>query len=184
MLWLREVNTGVINHLKSIFEDEPIKVMMYAPSKEVVHQEQYPYLTLQSLSIDENIHRTNINSIHIKDLGDKFSLEHSPTMHTFKYQVDIWCLTPQERDKYSMMLVYNSPKYQVVKFEDMRGEIGEYTVKSIPTFQMGETFESTNILYRFTQQYEVYIPIKNRPSSLGGKVLEIDTIINKTQGGN
>ena len=106
MLWLREINSAMLTHVKTLiggvedFYGTPInaKALLRLPHMELV-TEDYPCVSIYNTGYREDRNLSDPNSYVISQLENNLIQKKAKAPNfIFSYQIDIWCKSPLERD--------------------------------------------------------------------------------------
>lgn len=130
MIWIREVNLALLNHLKTLMtgidnNGEPldVKVIIRNPNIDL-EKESYPKISIDFLSTSETDYMKDVNSIvTLSKDEDNLVVKSKPTKYNFKYQISVWTKNPIERDIITSVWVKNTPKFTYLDVTDTEEDI-------------------------------------------------------------
>ena len=94
MIWVREVNSAILKHIRTLMEDlqdhygnsvNP-RVIMRKPDTDIT-QEQYPVITVSSLQYTQDILHSDVNSLKIQNSNDSVLKGYNSPNWRFSYQI-------------------------------------------------------------------------------------------------
>lgn len=169
MIWVREVNSALLNHIKTLMDNlvdyhgNPVKpkVIMRRPNTDIT-TEQYPVVTVSSLQYGEDILHSDVNSRNIRMEGNSTIVKSdvSPT-YRFNYQIDFWTDTPLHLDSMTLAWVKEHPrKHSTLTVVDPLGEkeqVCRFTQKSVRSMDFVDS-RGKNI-YRNVLIYDILVTV-------------------------
>ncbi|MBQ3420672.1 MAG: hypothetical protein IJH34_03190 [Romboutsia sp.] len=169
MIWVREVNSALLNHIKTLMDNlvdyhgNPVKpkVIMRRPNTDIT-TEQYPVVTVSSLQYGEDILHSDVNSRDMQREGNVCVKvrDISPT-YRFKYQIDFWTENPLHLD--SMTLAWATEhhrKHSTLTVVDSLGkeeQVCRFTQNSVRSMDFVDS-RGKNI-YRNVLIYDILVTV-------------------------
>lgn len=192
MIWVREVNSALLNHIRNLmdnlvdFHGNPVtpKVIMRKPNTDIT-KEQYPLVTVSSLQYGEDILHSDVNSTQILQGPNPKTIAKSQVSPTyrFKYQIDLWSQTPLHMDAMTMAWVKEHPrKHSTLNVVDSEGK-NEQVCSFIQTsFKSMDSVDSRgDNIYRNVLIYDILVTVDLTKPKVYPKVDSFVIVINKSK---
>lgn len=187
MIWLREINSALLNHTKTLMQNtkdfygKPInaKVMIRNPHIDL-EEEDYPSITIHNSGIRQATHFSDVNSREIVEVspGIKTKKLKSPVFE-FIYQIDIWTTSRLEMDSLSYAWVSHNPRYATLDVLDSNGKdivVCNFDQQD-PTLA-DFTNEKGDNIYRTIIPCRVYVHVDNEVTTTSEHAMVSDVVTN------
>lgn len=192
MIWVREVNSALLNHIRNLmdnladFHGNPVtpKVIMRKPNTDIT-KEQYPLVTVSSLQYGEDILHSDVNSTKISQglTAKTVNKGHVSPTYRFKYQIDMWSQTPLDMDAMTMAWVNEHPrKFTTINVMDSLGK-NEQVCSFIQTsFRNMDSVDSRgDNIYRNVLIYDILVTVDLSKPKVHNKLEGVHIVINKSK---
>lgn len=126
MIWIREVNSSMLNYVKTLMTDVTdhkgnvidVKTFISKPSGEL-QMESYPSVTITLDRVVEANNFNNHNSYTITHLNESMvSKKLEANKYAFDYTINFWAKNPIELDSMTKKFMMNTPKHGLIDVKD------------------------------------------------------------------
>lgn len=127
MIWVREVNSSMLNYVKTLMDSVEdhngrsidVKTFISKPNGEL-QIETYPSVTISLDSVKEASVFNDFNSYDISKVDEDTVLKKlKASKYSFSYTINFWAKSPLDLDAMTKKWMFNTPKYKVIDIRDV-----------------------------------------------------------------
>lgn len=186
MIWVREVNSSILNYVKTLMESVvdhngntiDVKTFISKPNGEL-QIETYPSATISLDNVKEANAFNDFNSYDLVDIGDNKVLKKlKASKYAFYYTINFWAKSPIELDAMTKKWMMNTPKHRLIDVKDIdTNTIYECKMLQDGGLSVGGTTDTTTgqTTFRHIFMCHIIVGIDNNPSDTYTRVQSIST---------
>lgn len=170
MIWIREVNSALLNHIKTIMTgitdhyNKPLDVGVIVRLPDIdLEKEEYPKISIGYLQTVDTDFLKDVNSFNLHYTDNNTVIKKkAPTKYKFQYQLDFWSKTPFDRDAMTYAWVSNNTKISYLDVLDSnKVDIVPCYMKLSEMKVVDMKNSSGENIYRNVQMCDIVVSVEN-----------------------
>ncbi len=172
MIWLREINKALINHIKTLtknitnYEGELLNIGVIFRNPNIdLEKESYPKISIDFLNTSETSYMKDVNTVDTLSKDEvNVVVKSKPTKYNFKYQISVWTKKATERDIITGEWVRNTPKFTYLYVTDPTDNTSYPCMLISKGMTMNETVNSVGeTVFRSIFSCDIIVSVDNSP---------------------